>query len=204
MHLDGTRRFELRGVVSSVGFESGDRFVIGHWLSSPIGAFTDLMWASPDGARHLRVPSARALAFVSGIYAFDHAAVEPVVATVTPASVEVDAGDVGVHLTGGLARPIPFSGVPGVTRWVQDPIARVTMGVRTYGKSPTGVREWYRAQMYRRVRTASGSVDGRDLGVLAPRIDPPVRFGFSEPPRRPSMVWLRPLLEYRNGDGHPG
>ena len=204
MHLDGTRRFELRGVVSSVGFESGDRFVIGHWLSSPIGAFTDLMWASPDGARHLRVPSARALAFVSGIYAFDHAAVEPVVATVTPASVEVDAGDVGIHLTGGLARPIPFSGVPGVTRWVQDPIARVTMGVRTYGKSPTGVREWYRAQMYRRVRTASGSVDGRDLGLLAPRIDPPVRFGFSEPPRRPSMVWLRPLLEYRNGDGHPG
>ena len=162
------------------------------------------MWARPDGAPHLRVPSARALAFVSGIYAFDHAAVEPVVATVTPASVEVDAGDVGLHLTGGLARPIPFSGVPGVTRWVQDPIARVTMGVRTYGKSPTGVREWYRAQMYRRVRTASGSVDGRDLGVLAPRIDPPVRFGFSEPPRRPSMVWLRPLLEYRNGDGHPG
>lgn len=204
MQLDGTRRFELRGVVSSVGFESGDRFVIGHWLSSPIGAFTDLMWASPDGTRHLRVPSARSLAFVSGIYAFDHAAVEPVVATVTPASVEVDAGDVGIQLTGGLARPIPFSGVPGVTRWVQDPIARVTMGVRTYGKSPTGVREWYRAQMYRRVRTASGSVDGRDLGLLAPRIDPPVRFGFSEPPRRPSMVWLRPLLEYRNGDGHPG
>ena len=204
MSADGRRRFELRGVVSSVGFESGDRFVIGHWLSSPIGAFTDLMWASPDGARHLRVPSARALAFVSGIYAFDHAAVEPVVATVTPASVEVDAGDVGLHLTGGLARPIPFSGVPGVTRWVQDPIARVTMGVRTYGKSPTGVREWYRAQMYRRVRTASGSVDGRDLGLLAPRIDPPVRFGFSEPPRRPSMVWLCPLLEYRNGDGHPG
>ena len=58
MHSDGHRRFELRGVVSSVGFASGDRFVIGHWISSPIGAFTDLMWATPDGVRHLRVPSA--------------------------------------------------------------------------------------------------------------------------------------------------
>ena len=47
--------------------------------------------------------------------------------------------------TAGRTRPIPFSSIPGVTRWVQDPIARVTMGVRTYGKSPTGVREWYRA-----------------------------------------------------------
>jgi hypothetical protein len=204
MSEDGRRRFELRGVVSSVGFESGDRFVIGHWLSSPIGPFTDLMWAAPDGTRHLRVPSARALAFVSGIYAFDQASVAPVVATVTTSSVEVHAGDVGVDLQGGHARHIPFSSIPGVTRWVQDPIARVTMGVRTYGKSPTGVREWYRAETYRRVLTASGSVDGRDLGSLAPRIDPPVRFGFSEPPRRPSMVWLRPLLEYRNGDGHPG
>ncbi len=97
------------------GFESGDRFVIGHWLSSPIGAFTDLMWAAPDGTRHLRVPSARALAFVSGIYAFDHASVAPVVATVTTSSVEVDAGDVGVDLHGG-SRPIPFSSIPGVTR----------------------------------------------------------------------------------------
>jgi hypothetical protein len=203
MHRDGRRRLELRGVVSSVGFESGDRFVVGHWLSSPIDAFTDLMWAAPDGTRHLRVPSVRALSFVSGIYTFDDASVAPVVATATTSSVEVHAGDVGVDLRGGLPRHIPFSSIPGVTRWVQDPIARVTMGVRTYGKSPTGVREWYRAQTYRRVLTASGSVDGHDLGPLAARIDPPVRFGFSEPPRRPSMVWLRPLLEYRNGDGHP-
>jgi len=198
------RRYELHGVVSSVGFESGDRFVIGHWLSSPIGAFTDVMWASPDGTRHLRVPSDRALAFVSGIYEFDVAAVSPVVATVTTSSVALRAGEVAIDLNGGRRRPIPFGTIPGVARWVHDPIARVTMGVRTYGHSPTGVREWYRAKTYRRVLDATAEVDGRDLGALATRIDPPVRFGFSEPPRRPSMVWLRPLLEYRNGDGHPG
>ncbi len=200
MHPDGRRRYELRGVVSSVGFASGDRFVIGHWLSSPIGPFTDLMWASPDGVRHLRVPSERALAFVSGIYAFDTAEIGPVTATVTSASVDVRAVDLEVELSAGGKRPIPFSLVPGFTRWVQDPIARATMGVRTYGRSPTGVREWYRATSYRLVRDAAARVEGADLGPLAARIDPPVRFGFSEPPRRPSMVWLRPLLEYR-GDG---
>jgi len=202
--VNGRRRFELHGVVSSVGFESGDRFVVGHWLSSPIGAFTDLMWASPDGVRRLRVPSVRALAFVSGIYAFDVAEVSPVVATVTTSSLGLEAGDVALDLSAGRRRPIPFGTFPGVARWVHDPIARVTMGVRTYGHSPTGVREWYRAKTYRRVLTASGQIDGSDLGTLAARIDPPVRFGFSEPPRRPSMVWLRPLLEYENGDGHPG
>ena len=118
----------------------------------------------------------------------------------TSASVDVRAVGLEVALSAGRRRPIPFSLVPGFTRWVQDPIARATMGVRTYGRSPTGVREWYRATSYRLVRDAAARVEGAELGPLAPRIDPPVRFGFSEPPRRPSMVWLRPLLEYR-GDG---
>src|SRR5262245_41764968 len=108
MHPNGHRRFEMRGVVSSVGFESGDRFVIGHWLSSPIGPFTDRRWATADRARHLRVPSLRALAFVSGIYAFDTGEVAPFTATVTGASVAVEAGDIEVALQGGMARPIPL------------------------------------------------------------------------------------------------
>jgi hypothetical protein len=39
----------------------------------------------------------------------------------------------------------------------------------------------------------SAAVDGVDLGDLRP-VDPPVRFGFSDPPRRPSMVTVRPRL----------
>jgi hypothetical protein len=196
------RRYELRGVVSSGGFTSGDRFVIGHWLSSPIGPFTDVMWASPRGERVLLVPSERALRFVSAIYAFDRAEIAPVTAAVTSASLDVRAADIRIALRAGRARPIPLSRVPGFTRWVQGPIASVTMGVRTYGLSPTSVREWYRADVYRRVLGGTASVAGRDLGALGHRIDPPVHFGFSEPPRRPSMVWLRPLLEYP--EGHPG
>ena len=138
---------------------------------------------------------------MSGIYAFDAAEVTPLTATVTESSVEVHAGAIEVELHAGRARPIPFSMVPGVTRWIQDPLARLTMGVRTYGKSPPRCAGVVSRRLVPLGATASASVDGVDLGPLALRIDPPVRFGFSEPPRRPSMVWLRPLLEYGSEDG---
>ena len=84
---------------------------------------------------------------------------------------------------------------PWVTRYVHGPVARLLLGVRTYGTSPTGGEEGYRATTYRRVVAASGALDGVDLGTVAPVV-PAVGFGFSEPPRRPSMVATRPLLRY--------
>lgn len=195
------RRVAMRGVVSSAGFESGDRFVCGNWLESPIGAFTDLMWSSSKGHRTLFVASEAALDFVSGIYAFDGVEVEPVAAHLAGHSLDVEVGPIELHLQGGWPRPIPFGRSSAFVRFVHGPVAFVAMGVRTFGVSPMGVREWYRADVYRRVVAGAARVDGRDLGALAPLV-PPVRFGFSEPPRRSSMVWLRPLLEYP--DGHDG
>jgi hypothetical protein len=77
---------------------------------------------------------------------------------------------------------------------VEGPIARAALGVRTYGTSAKGVREWYRADGYRRLAFARARLDGVDLGAMA-AVDPPCRFGFSEPPRRPSWVEVRPRLE---------
>ncbi|CAN5841910.1 hypothetical protein BH24ACT3_BH24ACT3_03110 [soil metagenome] len=77
-------------------------------------------------------------------------------------------------------------------------MAAATLGVRTYGTGPTGVREWYRADAWRRVRTGWAAVAGTDLGPVT-TLHPPVRFGFSEPPRRPSIVSVRPLLEDPSG-----
>lgn len=50
-----------------------------------------------------------------------------------------------------------------------------------------------RADEYRPVVTGSASVGGADLGPLSD-FDRPGRFGFSEPPRRPSIVVVRPRL----------
>jgi hypothetical protein len=68
-----------------------------------------------------------------------------------------------------------------------DPFARVLLrGVRTRGTTPGG-EERYGATDRHRVDAVTASWDGSDLGPLAP-VDPPVRFGFSSTPRRPSVV----------------
>jgi hypothetical protein len=185
---------DLDGVIASAGFESGDRFVCGLWRASPIGVLHDVMWARPSGERVLLVPSDAARAFVTGVYAFDRVEIVPFSVTAAgPARVGLVAGAVALVLVGGRAVPIPGPRPLWVTRWIEDPIARATMGVRTFGVSPTGVQEWYRARSYRRVVSGRASVAGTDLGALGP-IHPRCGFGFSEPPRRPSIVEVRPHL----------
>jgi hypothetical protein len=188
----------MRGVIASAGFSSGDRVVIGCWTETPIGPMVDVMWAEPDGTRVLLVADDRAAAFITAVYEFDRVEVVPFEHRCDSQAVSVLAGELRIELTGGRGRRIPSPRPAWFTRWVEGPIARRAMGVRTYGVSPTGVREWYRADVHRRVVAGSASISGRDLGPLAP-IDPPVRFGFSEPPRRPSIVTVRPLLHDPSG-----
>lgn len=192
-----SRRVEMAGSIVSTGFYSGDRVVVGRWARSPIGSLVDVMWADPEGFRTLYVPSDDAADFVSGVYEFDHV-------IVTPFTVEASAHGIGLTFADrelelearSWGWRIPLRGrPPWFTRWVEGPIARLTMGVRTFGTSPTGVREWYRADRYRPLVSASGSVAGQSLGSME-RVEPAVGFGFSEPPAHPSWVDVRPLLEY--------
>lgn len=60
----------LRGSITSVGFASGHRFVIGDWRHSPIGPFADIMWAQPDGRRML-LAEPTAAAYIVSVYPFD-------------------------------------------------------------------------------------------------------------------------------------
>ncbi len=185
----------MRGSIISSGFASGDRVVVGHWQVTPIGPLTDVMWASPEGRRTLFVPSEAAAEFITGVYEFD--AVEVVRVTVDEGSRRLDValGDRTLRFVARRGLPIPFRRPAWFTRWVEGPIARRLMGVVTHGTSPTGVREWYRADRWAPLREAAGTVAGRSLGAMAPVV-PACGFGFSEPPSRPSWVHVRPLLEY--------
>lgn len=153
------------------------------------------MWASPAGERVLLVGSRPAGRFVSAVYRFDRVDVVPLHARVSRAAIHVEAGDLRLHLDAGPGWRIPLARLrpPAVTRWIEGPLARRLLGVRTFGVSPSGVREWYVADEYRPVVAAEASVGGRDLGLLARRWTP-ARFGFSEPPRSPAMVRVRPVL----------
>lgn len=185
----------MAGSILSTGFASGDRVVVGHWASTPIGPITDVMWATPDGTRCLYVPSDLAGEFISGVYAFDAVVVTDFSVVARPDAVQITFGDRTLAFAARRGIPIPFRRPAAFTRFIEGPIARRLMGVETYGISPTGVAEWYRADRWRPLRAASGTIGGRDLGAIRP-VRPACGFGFSEPPARPSWVDVRPRLGY--------
>lgn len=189
---------DMAGIIASSGFESGDRVVVGHWWRSPIGPFTDVMWCEPDGVRVLLAPDEAVARFVTSVYRFDRLEVVPFETWSGPRLLVVRAGDREVRFDARHGVGLPFVRPRWFTRWVEGPIARVTFGVRTYGVSPTGVQEWYRARSWHPLRHASATVGRVDLGAPGP-VDPPARFGFTEPPRHPSFVRVHPSLRDPSG-----
>jgi hypothetical protein len=188
----------MAGVIASAGFASGDRVVVGHWRQSPVGPFTDVMWATPDGLRVLYTPTDRVQRFVTSVYTFDRSEVVAVRAEGDGRDLRVEVADRRLWLRARRGVPLPMRRPRWFTRWVEGPVARAVMGVHTYGVSPTGVREWYQADVWRPVRAAGASVAGRDLGHWG-RVEPATGFGFSEPPRRASMVELHTCLQDPTG-----
>jgi hypothetical protein len=173
--------------------------MVGHWAESPLGPLDDVMWGRPDGERVLLASSEREAEFITAVYRFDRVEVVPVAVVSGDGTLALEAGDVELQVRAGRGWRLPLRRRPAwFTRLVEGPVARVTMGVRTYGTSPTGVHEWYQAERSRPLVEASARLGGSDLGALVPTWDP-VRVGFTEPPGRPSWVDVRPLLEDPSG-----
>ncbi len=170
----------------------------------------DVMWARSDGTRVLLADRADTAAFVAAVYGFDEVHVVPLLVSRDARSIDVSAGpwtglagasgplEIGLRAGPGWKLPPLALRPPWVTRFVEAPIARVGIGVRTFGSGQHGVREWYRAVEWRPVVAGAASLGDVPLGALGP-IEPPLGVGFSEPPRRPSMVLVRPLLEDPTG-----
>lgn len=205
--MGGPDRIRLEGRIAGVGFSSGHRFVAGLWDRGPLGPMVDVMWARPDGSRTLLASSEQVARFVGGVYRFEETVVVPIELHQDDRRIDLHAGPLRISLQ--TARPLKaFSLRPRRLRrslwWVrvEDALLRPLAGplllrggggVRLYGRSPSGVREWYCIDNYRRVEAASGSLHQEDLGTLAP-LDPPAGFGFSEFPRRPAVVDCAPVL----------
>jgi len=121
----------------------------------------------------------------------------------TDGQLRVDADDLALTVGVGTRTRLGWAlrSVPGkiarAPRWIGtiDPLARMAMrGVRTKGTAGNGRREWYGATDEHRVCAVDVTLDGRSLGCLAD-VDPPVRFGFSSTPRRPSIVAVTTTVE---------
>jgi hypothetical protein len=173
---------------------------IGSWDDGPLGPMTDVMWAQPDGTRVLLADRKATADFVSAVYTFDEVRVVPIQVFRDEHSIDMAAGPLEVSLRAGAGWRLPPLAVrpSWATRLVEGPIARLALGVSTFGTSPSGVREWYRALAWRPVLAGAAFLDGTSLGALGP-VQPPLGVGFSEPPKGPSMVLVRPLLEDPTG-----
>ena len=166
------------------------------------------MWAQPEGTKVLLASSRAVGDFVGGVYEFDEVRVVQARARSSKDGIELEAGPLHLELQTGPQLRL-FGLRPRFLRrsaaWVrvEDAVFRPLTGrfligggsgVRLYGRSPSGVKEWYCIDAYRPVISARASLDVRDLGPLTP-LEPPAHFGFSEFPPRPAVVDCAPLLE---------
>ena len=195
-----TDRFD--GCIAGLGSPAGLRVVVGHWRSSPLGAFTDVMVEEEDGHRILLAPDERVAAFVGATYTFDEVRCGPVTTTVTGNSWHVHADPLDVEFTTGRRTPLGvlLRAVPErlatAPAWITaiDLVARHLLpGVRTRGSAGQGRREYYGALDQHALTGARISWKGADQGGLAP-VDPPVRFGFGSTPKTPSLVRVVTLV----------
>lgn len=178
----------VRGTISSASF-GDEQIVVGCWSNSPIGPIGDVMWSRPDGSRWLLTSSQREADFICSIYAFDDVRLGPLRVTSDGTTTVVDGQGLAIELVGGRAIRLPPR-PRWFTRWCEAPVAKAVMGVHTYGTSPLGRREWYQATALRWVRHARATVDGIHYGNAAP-LARPMKVGFSDPPRSPSIVTVK-------------
>ena len=192
------------GEICGFGSASGVRVVLGRWPQSPFGSFADAMVENADGRRTFIAPDDTVATYVTAVYAFDELVVAPVATERARGLLRFTGGpllaDVGVgrrDALGVVLRAVPRQLAASPT-WAAaiDPMARLLLpGVRTRGATPGG-EERYAATDRHRVTTIAATWDGLDLGALAD-VEPPVRFGFSSTPRRPSIVAVTTTVRHR-------
>ncbi|MEV5239108.1 hypothetical protein AB0K89_08340 [Streptomyces cinnamoneus] len=183
------------GWIAGLGTASGTRVVLGHWLRSPFGAFSDVMVELPGGVRMLFAPNRRTADFIAATYSFDQVVVVPVSVDPAAATWTVTAGPLTLWFAVGrrtaLGRVLRLVPAPVATRpaWAVcvSPVARLMLGVPVSGGTGRGRREFYGVRDLHSVVAAGATWEGEDLGPLA-RVEPPVRFGFASVPAAPSLV----------------
>lgn len=197
---DSGLRFD--GWIAGLGTAAGLRVVVGHWMASPLGPFTDVMVEQPDGHRVLLAPRPTVAAFVAGTYQFDDMCTVGISVLVDGLRWQIAAPPAEITFEVG-ERPTLGLLLRAVPRWVAtspcwitaiDRVARrVLPGVRTRGSAGGGGEELYAALDLHRIAGARVVWCGVDQGRLAP-VTPPVRFGFGSTPPTPSLVRVITLI----------
>ncbi len=197
------KRWIFDGHIAGIGTACGLRAVVGVWNSSPFGRFSDVMVQQPSGHRLLLAPAGEVADFISSTYSFDEVQLVEVHATLAPGHLTVDAGPLAVSarlggrtLLGHALRlvPRPLAVHPRWLRAVSPAAGLFSGGSRTAGTAGGGRREFYGVSDLHNITSAVVHWNGADAGTVA-RVTPPVTFGFSSVPARPSIARVRTTVE---------
>jgi hypothetical protein len=188
-------RLRFDGWIAGVGTASGTRVVVGHWVRSPYGAFSDVMVERPGGHRILLAPRREVADFIATTYSFDDVRLVDVQVTREAETWAVTAGPLTLRFRTGrrpplglLLRAVP----PPLARnpaWIAllDRPAHLVTGLHTTGSAGNNRTEHYGVQDLHKIKHATITWEGQHLGPQT-RIDPPVTFGFGSVPPRPALA----------------
>tara|TARA_B100000212_G_scaffold341639_1_gene325405 strand:- start:9514 stop:10518 length:1005 start_codon:yes stop_codon:yes gene_type:complete len=178
------------GRITSSGFETGDRIVVGAWKTSVFGEFADIMWAKPDGTRVLIAPTKEIAEYVTAMYSFDEVIIEDVKTVGNERELKVSCQTMDIEFTWNKGFPIPFRRSLLFIATVELFFAKLIFSTRTYGITKNNRKEWYAIDRVSHITSANALISGKDAGEFRP-MDKPCRFGFSEAPKKPSSCIVR-------------
>lgn len=185
--VDGMDIF--KGRITSCAFESGDRIVIGDWHDSPLGKFTDIMWADSKGNRTLIAPNKQVADYVNSMYAFENTIIENISIHSKERSLSLVTETMNLQLSWNRGWRIPFKRSLFFIATVELFFAKLLFGTKTHGTTNNNRKEWYAIDRVSKVTSAQGIIDGRGLGTMTEMT--PCKFGFSEAPKKPSSCEVR-------------
>ena len=184
----------FEGRITSTGFSSGDRIVIGDWGKSHLGSFSNVMWAKPDGTRVLLSPSREHADYVSELYSFEEVRIMDIQVERLKRGLEVKAGDLTIRVTWGIPLPLPFWRPLWFVSTIESFFGGIFFGTKTHGRTRNDRREWYSVRSISRVLSADANLRGETLGGKT-GFETSACFGFSEPPSMPASVTLKAYIE---------
>ena len=180
----------FEGRITSMGFSSGHRFVIGQWSSTPFGAFNDIMWVTPNQERILICDDEKIAAYISSMYTFEDVTIQPISIEQKPTGLHVQTNSIDLSLKWNKGFTIPFRRSLFFIQNVETWFAKIFFNTKTYGITNNHRKEWYMINHLSKVIECEGYMNDETLGTLS-NIDETCGFGFSDPPRKPSSVLVK-------------
>ncbi|MDC0851570.1 hypothetical protein OAQ40_00745 [Euryarchaeota archaeon] len=181
----------FEGRITSCGFSSGDRLVIGSWKKSPFGIFADIMWAKSDGTKVLIAPNKEIGNYISSMYNFDIIKIEEIKLEETQNMIKLETEDINCYFEWNKGIPFIIKKRPlWFVASIEYFFGWLMFRTKTHGKTKDGKEEWYVVDRLSKLTLAKAFIGDKNLGEFTD-FYPKANFGFSDPPKMPSSVLVR-------------